>query len=159
MSCSSVRTTSAPSVGGALAYAELDGREQMTVERVDTARPQQANKVQRAAGLAEVRAEFHQRLELIEGARLNALGDSHQILRHDAAGTEVQVPHLAVAHLSFGQADSEAARLQQRPGRARPEPVPHRGIRQLDRIALALFPVSPSVEDDEYNRAAASASV
>ena len=94
-------------------------------------------------------AELDQRRELVELAALDALGDADQVLRHDAAGAEVEVAHLAVAHLALGEADGQPARVQESARVRVPEPVPDRGVGQLDRVALALGPVAPAVQNDQ----------
>src|SRR2546425_8128210 len=49
------------------------------------------------------------------------LRDAHDVLRHDATGSEVQVAHFTVADLSFGKTHGEPRRVEQRAGRVRPE--------------------------------------
>ena len=161
MSCSSVRTTSAPSVGARVAPvekavdgdrgdpvadAQLDAGEQMPVERVHAARTQQADEVERAAALPHAGAQLDQRRELVELAALDALGDADEVLGNHPAGAEVQVADFAVPHLAFGKADGEAAGVQQGARIGLPEPVPDRGGGQLDRVPFAFGPVAPAVQ-------------
>ena len=129
--------------------AELDTGQQVPVERVDAARAEQPHQVQGAAALPEAGAELDEGGELVELAALNALRDSHEVLRHHPSGAQVQVPDLAVAHLSFRQSHREAASVQQRSGVGVPEPVPDRGRGQLNRVTLALGAVAPAVQDDQ----------
>ena len=135
-------------------YPELDAGQQVPVERVHAAGAQEADEVQRTAGLPEVRPQLHQGPELVEPAGADALGDAHEVLRHHAAGAEVQVADLAVAHLPLGEPDPEPAGREQCPRHRRPQPMPHGRVGQLDRVALAPFPVAPAVQDDEHDPAA-----
>ena len=164
-----MRTTSAPSVGRGVAtveeavdgdvrhlepHAQLDAGEQVAVERVHATGAEQPDQVQRAAGLPEPGAELLQHRQLVELAPLDALRDAHEILRHHAPGAEVEVAHLAVAHLADGEPDGESARVEQRAGVAVPEPLPGGRVRERDGIALALGPVAPPVEHHEHDRSA-----
>ena len=135
--------------GHPMADAQLDAGEQVPVERVDAARTEQPDEVQGAAGLAQAGAQLDQRRELIEFTGLDALGDADQVLGDHAAGAEVQVADLAVAHLAFGEADGESAGVEQGARKALPEPVPDRGGGQLDGVAFALGPVAPAVQNHQ----------
>ncbi len=132
-----------------LAHAQLDAGEQVTVERVHAARAEQPDEVEGAARLPELAAELDQGGKLVELPALDALGDPHEVLRHHPAGAEVEVADLAVPHLPFGQADGQAAGVQQGPRVRRPEPVPDRRRGQLDRVAVVLAPVAPAVQHDQ----------
>jgi len=105
--------------------------------------------VERAAARLHALGERPHRAELPEAPVGEAVGDAHEVLRHHAAGAEVQVAHLGVAHLSLGEPDGAAARREEGPGRPLPEPVPDRSAGELDGVALALGAVAPAVEDDE----------
>ena len=128
----------------AVPHAQLDAGEQVPVERVHAAGPEQADQVQRAAGLPQLGAQLDQRRQLVELPALDALGDAHEVLGHHPAGAEVQVADLAVAHLAFGEPHGEAAGVEQ----GAREAIPRAGARpawgQLDRVALALRADSPS---------------
>src|SRR4051794_39065335 len=56
---------------------------------------------------------------------------------------------LAVAHLPLRQTDGRARRDERRMRALGPEPVEHRRLRELDRIARAGRRDAPAVEDDE----------
>ena len=111
-----------------LAHAQLDAGEQVPVERVHAARAEQADEVEGAARLPQLAAELDQRRELVELAALDALGDADEVLRHHPAGAEVEVAHLAVAHLAFGQADGQAAGVEQGPRVRRPRAGARPGV-------------------------------
>src|SRR3989441_12813321 len=82
------------------------------------------------------------------------LRDAHDVLRHDATGSEVQVPHFTVADLSLGKTHGEPRRVEQRAGRVRPEAMPSRGSAELDGVALPAGTEAPAVEHDQDDRGA-----
>jgi hypothetical protein len=84
----------------------------MAVQGVDPARTKQADQVESPTTLAQTFAQAYQWLQLIELAALNALGDADKILGNDPAGTQVEVTHLAVPHLTFRKTDRQPARFQ-----------------------------------------------
>jgi len=60
-------------------------------------------------------------VELFVGDEEIDAGDVHV---DDAAGADVEVADFAVAHLAFGKAYRESARVQQCPGIGSPKPLP-----------------------------------
>ena len=124
----------------------------MLIERVDTTRPNQAHHVQRAVVPTCVLDQLHESRNAKELASINRLRDADEILRHDAAGAEIQMSDFAVTDLSLGKTDGETGCLEQRARRAIPQLVPHRRPTELDGIALAARPEAPPVEHDEDHR-------
>ena len=112
--------------------------------------------MQHAAAPPDVGAELEQRRVLEELTRFDRLGDAHDVLRHDAAGAEVEVTDLGVPHLSLGEADVGARRLEEGPGKPRPELVPHRRGGQLDGVPGAAGAEAPAVEHHEDHRSTTS---
>jgi hypothetical protein len=53
-----------------------------------------------------------QRVVVMEAAVIDGVIDAHQILAHDGAGPQRQVPHLGIPHLTIRQADRAAAGVQ-----------------------------------------------
>ena len=133
---------------------QLNRGEQVRIERVDPAGADQAHQVQRAVLASSLRAQLHQRLQLIELSRLDALRDAHDVLRHHPARAEVQVPDLAVAHLSRGESHRQARRLEQRARGPLPQAVPDRRRAELDGVAVPAGTEPPAVEDDQDDRGA-----
>src|SRR5207244_453143 len=78
--------------------------------------------------------------------------DARDVHVNDAAGADVEMPDLAVSHLSFRQADERPAGMNQRIGIFAEKPVIRRLARQRDGVGLGLGTVSPTVEDDEDER-------
>ncbi len=135
--------------GHLVAHPELEAGQQVLVDGVHAAGPEQAHQVQGAAGVLEDGAEVGERLEAEEVAPLDALGDPDQVLGHHAAGAQVQVADLGVPHLPLGEADGEPARLEQGARLALPQAVPHRRPGQFDRVALAGLAIPPAVQHNE----------
>ena len=134
-----------------MAHAQLDAGEQVPVERMDAARPQEPDEVEGATRLPQPGAELDQRRKLVEFTGLDALGDADQVLGDHPSGPDVQVADLAVPHLAFGETHRQPAGLEQRARKAFPEPVPDGSGGQLDGVPLALAPVPPAVQNHEDN--------
>ena len=82
--------------------------------------PMRCSVVPASGGLANARAA---RGLLEEAAVVDRLADARQVLIDDAAGADVEVPDLGVAHLALGQADGRARRLRA----CRADTCPQRG--------------------------------
>jgi hypothetical protein len=95
-----------------MSHSQLDAREEVTIERMNASRAQQPHQVQGATALPQPRTELHQWLDLVKRTVLNALGDANQILGNHPAGTEIEVPYLAITHLAFGETHRQPAGLQ-----------------------------------------------
>jgi hypothetical protein len=76
---------------------------------VDTAVREQSHEVQRVALRRAHGVEQHWIFE--EGSVLDALINADDVLIHDAARTDVEMAHFAVAHLPHGQPDPLLRRL------------------------------------------------
>ena len=73
-------------------------------------------------------------------------GDVHV---NDAAGADVEMADLAVAHLPFGQPHERSAGVDQGVGILAQQAVVSRFARERDGIGFGLGAVTPAVEDDE----------
>src|SRR2546426_8598990 len=67
-----------------------------------------------ATGAPQLAAQLDQRGDVEERARIDRLRNAHDVLRHDAAGAEVQVPDFAVADLPFGESHGEVGHLDRK---------------------------------------------
>ncbi len=76
-------------------------------------------------------------------------GDVHV---DDAAGADVEVADLAVAHLAFGKADERAAGVDERVGIFAQQAVIGGLAGERDGVGFGFGAVSPAVEDDEDER-------
>ena len=75
--------------------------------------------------------------------------DAFEVLRQPAAGADRQMADLGVAHLTWRKPGGLARRGERRVRPLRPEPVEHRCVGELDRVAGTGRGTSPAIEDDE----------
>ena len=75
--------------------------------------------------------------------------DLHEVLIHDAAGAEIHVTYLGVAHLPVRQADVLAAGLKMGHGVFCAEAVDEGGALRIDRVGLIVFPFAPAVQNHQ----------
>jgi len=132
-----------------VAPAQLDGGKEVPVESVHAPEAEETDEMEGAARLLCSAAERDQGLEVEEAAVGDALVDPDEILRHHPAGAEVEVSDLAVAHLTFGESDGQAARVEKSTGLGGPQAVPDGRVAELDGVADAFSAVSPAVEHHE----------
>ena len=100
----------------ALVLGQLQQGEQVLQMGVDAAVGQQAHQVQ---GSPLLLAGVHGVVIGGIGGKVavgDGLGDAGQVLKYHAAGADVGVTHLAVAHLPVGQAHVQSGRRQLRMG-------------------------------------------
>ena len=71
---------------------------------VNAARAHKAHKVKGLALGLDIVHSLDENLVLGDGAVLDGIVDARKLLEHDAAGTDVEVTHLGVAHLAVGKA-------------------------------------------------------
>ena len=93
-----------------------------------------------------------QRRVLGEFAGFDRDVDAREILVNDAAGTNIQMADLGIAHLALRQPHTEFRRIDRgmRAGREQPVPVGH--PRARDRIVRGVGAASEAVEDQEDDR-------
>src|ERR1700730_16319235 len=75
--------------------------------------------------------------------------DASDIHMDDAAGANVEMSDLAIAHLPFGQANERSAGVNQCVGIFAQQAVVGGLARQRDRIGFGFGAVTPAVEDDQ----------
>src|SRR5438270_5043371 len=71
---------------------------------------------------------------------------------HNSAGTDVEMSHFAVAHLSRWKANMAAAGVHQRIREVEQQKVIGRLARERDRIRFGFGAVSPAIQNDENER-------
>ncbi len=116
---------------------------------MDAAVGEQSHQVKRAAALPDLGQRLGENGIVVEGAVLDALGDAGQVLVDDAAGADIQVAHLGVAHLAVGQADIRAGGAELRHRVIAAQGVEARRLGQAGGIVLAGGFDTPPVEDDQ----------
>ena len=109
---------------------------------------QQTEDVQRLAARRIVKSGCIDRI-FKEGAVLDGLRDARQVLKHDAAGADVRVADLAVAHLAVRQADIQPGGGQLRMRPALQEAVHDRRFCRVNGVAVVRLADAVAVEDDE----------
>src|SRR5437867_12194309 len=114
---------------------EPDGGHEVLIERVHAAVADEAQQMERSAAAPHTGAQLDEGRQPEKLARLDGLRDAHDVLRHDAAGREVQVSHFTAADLSFGKTDAAPRRPEQRTGNARPEATLARTATDFDGAA------------------------
>ena len=124
-------------------------RAQVVDVRVHAAVRDEARDVQDAAPVARRGDGRPQRRVERERAVRHGVADAHQVLRDDAAGSEVEVPDLGVAHLTLGQAHGTTRGDQRGVRIALPERVEHRRASERHGVSGLRGRESEAVEHDE----------
>ena len=122
--------------------------------RMHAARRQQPHQVAGAARGLQRRDEIHKLR--IGGQRAVSQGgvDTWQVLRHDAAGAQVHVTNLGIAHLAVGQADGTACGLQHAVRATLQQTVPDRRAGQRNGVVRRGRTLAPAVENTKDDGAA-----
>ena len=126
----------------------LEDREKVLVARMDAAIGEKPHDMQRTAwllGRIEARVDD---LVFVDGTRAARAVDACELLMDDAAGADVQMPDLGVAHLALRQADRLAGRLKAR-ALAREQLIEKRRARKRDGVAGTCGRKPEAVHDDE----------
>ena len=92
---------------------------------------------------------INKHLVLPDGSILDGFVDLHQVLVDDSAGTDVQVTHLRVPHLSFGKTNVFTRGMQMVKGVFIHKPVHIRCRYLADHIRFCTISNSPAIEDHE----------
>jgi hypothetical protein len=77
--------------------------------------------------------------------------DTRQVLHDHAAGADIHVADLGVAHLTGGQPDMQFRSIDQRMRAVAHETVPGRRVRQPDRVVIVAGAFPPAVEDAQHD--------
>ena len=132
-----------------LPLGQLQERPEVVDVRVDAAVGDEPEQVDVRAALLRALEGPHERRVLEQLTAFDRDIDTHQVLEEDTARSDRQVADLRVAHLPRREADRLARGLQARVRELGPEPVEHRGVRQLDCIARPGRRAAPPVQDDQ----------
>ena len=119
---------------------------------VDAAGAHETHEVQGLTGSGDIVHGLGEDLVGLDGAVLDGVVDAGELLEHDAAGTDVEVAHLGIAHLAVGKADVLAGSTQRGVGILLVQRVDERGARSCDGVVRALGRQAEAVHDDEQRR-------
>src|SRR5262245_35231449 len=131
--------------------AEVDEREQMLVDRMDTTVADEAHEMDGPIVPDRSVARIRERLVSKERPIADRVVDANQVLHDDAPSAKVEVPDLAVSHLPLRETDGEAGRVQQGTRASSDEGVPSGSRSEGDSVSFPLRPVTPAVEYDQHN--------
>src|SRR5262249_61208134 len=119
--------------------ADLDEREQVLIDGVHSAFADEPHEVHGGLSLPGELTGLDERVILEKRAGLDRFADADEVLHHDAAGAQIQMADLAVAHLAFGKAHGATGRMQQCCWVASNEGVPGWRIRESDGVSFTLL--------------------
>jgi hypothetical protein len=126
--------------------------DEMIVVRMDAAVTDQPDKVERTTKRPVTRV--HQIRDSEERAILDRLADSHEILPHDSASTEIEMSDFGISHLAGWKTYGASRCSKQRSGARLPESAPRRRMRERHRVCSVLDAMSPAVENYEHHSCA-----
>ena len=142
-----------PVPGQTACGGHLQEAAQVILAGVHPPRADQAQEVQGAAPLPHPVHQAGQRSVLVEAPVPDGVVDPADVLVHDAARPQVEVPHLAVAHEAQGQPDLLARGREQRVRVALQQPVEVGGV-GLHGVVVDRLAAAESVQDHQEQRAA-----
>ena len=105
-----------------------------------------------AAGLPQALDQADQSGRLLDLAVGDRLADARQVLHHDAAGADVEMSDLGIAHLPLRQADIRARRAQEGVRAGVPQAVEGGGARLADGVVGRVLPPAPAVQNHQHHR-------
>ena len=111
----------------------------------------QAKQVAGAAALAQGGDQVAQRGGVSQRRVLDRGGDAAELLGDDAAGADVEVADLGVAHLAAGEPDLIPVRAQKGARASGPEAVESRCRGLRDRVVGRLLAPAEAVEDHQHD--------
>ena len=114
---------------------------------------QQAHQMAGAAGSLQLGDEVLQARVARQLAGLHGGVDARQVLHDHAAGADVHMADLGIAHLAGRQPDMQFRGVDQRMRAIAHEAVPGRRVRQPDRVVIVAGAFPPAVEDAEHDGA------
>ncbi len=123
--------------------------DEMVLVRMHAARRGEAQQVAGAAALLQGRDQLGQDRMPGERAVLDGIVDARQLGHGDAAGAEVHVADLGIAHLALGQADEGLGRVDQSLRAGRDHAIVVRRPRIEDGVVGRVRTMAPAVENAE----------
>ena len=139
-------------VGELMLGGHADEGIEMALVGVDTAVGEEADEVQGAAFLCGQFVGTGEGGVGVEGAVEDGGVDAGHVHADDAAGTEVEVAYLGVAHLAVGEADEVVTCLEEGVGVFAEELVVDGFAGLSYGVAVGLRAIAPAVQDGENDR-------
>ena len=96
--------------------------------------------------------QLDQRRHLLDVAVGDSAADARQILHDDAAGADIEMADLGIAHLAAGQADVVARGAQKAVRPVLPQPVEGRRLGLADGVVGRIVAPTPAVQNDQHDR-------
>src|SRR4051812_48493329 len=124
----------------------------MSLLRVDTAIGNEPEQMQAPLASARLLHGLDQHRVGEKFAVLDHQVDAGDVHVHNSAGADVEMPNLAVSHLSFGQSDKWSAGMNQRVGIFTQQAIIGGLAGEGDGIGFGFGAVSPAIENDENER-------
>ena len=121
--------------------------------RMHAARGHQAHEVTDAAAPPQACDQVEQCRRFFDLVVTDGIADAREILHHDAASADVEVPNLGIPHLPFRKADVPAGGVQEGMRTVCPEPIEHGGSRLSHRIVSRRPAEAPAVQHHQHDRA------
>ena len=137
-----------------VAFRQLHGGNGVLVDRVYATCSHQSHQMQRRVTVANPGAKLDEFGYLVEISRPDGVGDTDDVLRNDAARSEVQVTDFTVAHLATRQAHRFGRGIQQCEGRRFDDAIPHGRAAECDGVAVGWRSVPPAIQYDQHDRSA-----
>src|SRR6185295_5935654 len=109
---------------------ETRQRNKVIVVGVDASFANQTHEMERAVFGAI--AGFDEGRDPEEVATVDRGADAHEILHDDATRADIEVSHLGIADLSFGEPYGPSRRIDERSGQRFPESAPRRNVAERD---------------------------
>ena len=122
--------------------------------RVHAARRNQPDQVAGAAALLQRLDQAGEGRRLLDLAGRDGVADPRQVLHHDAAGADIEMADLGIAHLSRRQADVAAGGAQERVRPGGPQSVERGRLGLPDGVVGGFLAPAPAVQHDQHHRAA-----
>ena len=131
--------------------SQIQKRKQMVDVAVHPAVGKQSEQMEAALVLFHVFNRLKERFVFKEAAVFNCLGHPGQILIHNPSGTDIQMPHFGVSHLSVRKTDGFPACLERCMRIFVPIAVKVRFVGLLDGISFPFFTEGKTIQNTQQH--------
>ena len=133
----------------AVAGDQVGEEDEMILVRVHAARREETQQVAGGAALLQGGDRLGEHRMPGQRAILDGVVDARQVGHRDAAGAEIHVADLGIAHLALGQADERLGCIDQALRAGRDQAVEARCLGVQDGVVGTVGAIAPAVEDAE----------